>query len=68
MIGKTLGHYQSIEKLAEGGMSEVYRATGQKLGREVALMALLEGFAVGYGCAQEPRPATRLQWRHRRRN
>jgi serine/threonine protein kinase len=40
LIGKTLGHYQIVSKIASGGMADVYKARQESLDRIVAIKIL----------------------------
>jgi serine/threonine-protein kinase len=40
VVGRTLGHYQILDRLAAGGMGEIYLAEDTHLGRKVALKML----------------------------
>ena len=56
--GERLGHYEIVETIGAGGMSEVYRARDTRLGRSVAIKILQTHFAArGDGRARFEREA-----------
>src|SRR5437899_11637486 len=45
MTGQLLAHYRVLEKIGSGGMGEVYRATDDRLGRDVAIKIMQASLA-----------------------
>ena len=45
MVGRTVSHYQVLEKLGAGGMGEIYKALDPRLNRFVAIKVLPAGMS-----------------------
>ena len=54
-VGSRLGHYDVTALIGEGGMGEVYKATGTRLDRTVAIKVLPEHVAADPDLKQLPR-------------
>ncbi len=62
MIGQTISHYTILEKLGEGGMGVVYKASDTRLGRNVALKFIKGQFSQHW--VQEARLVAALNHPH----
>ena len=66
LVGRRMGSYQILSPLGRGGMGDVYRAKGTKLGREVAIkVAGGAPLAVGEGQSAHFRGGVRRGLRQR---
>src|SRR5438270_13340919 len=45
MLGRTISHYQIVERIGAGGMGEIYKAQDARLHRMVAIKALTNASA-----------------------
>ena len=63
MVGRTVLHYQFLEKLGAGGMGEIYKAQDTRLNRFVAIKVLIHAATAirNAAAAIHPGSASRLR-------